>query len=297
MKKSVVSIVAIVIAVMLSFTAIAEFNPITKGNKGNIVKGIQSRLMELGYLSGKADGDFGNGTENAVKAFQADKGLEETGVVDEATYDALYEGAEGLITFRGIKWYSTKEDVEQLLYSDGATSNGLDSNDIYRITGPNYANVTMGRDRVDEGGCRTSYKGLSVAGYEIEKTRACFVYPVVDGEIIRDDSLAQFYMAWYPFSGYTDIKGIYDDLLTKLTSLYGEGKLKNETYYYYTTWEDVQGNIIRLLCHEDNSEGVLIYMAANGETMLDEMKEALKNEAANAEAKEREKNANNTSGL
>ena len=61
-----------------------------KGSKGEDVKEIQERLIELGYLQGKADGDFGKKTEEAVKAFQQNKGLELTGEVYQDDYDALF---------------------------------------------------------------------------------------------------------------------------------------------------------------------------------------------------------------
>ena len=55
-------------------------------NRGRITEGVarlQEALVALGYLEGVADGDFGGGTERAVKAFQAAEGMEETGVADE----------------------------------------------------------------------------------------------------------------------------------------------------------------------------------------------------------------------
>jgi peptidoglycan hydrolase-like protein with peptidoglycan-binding domain len=38
------------------------------------------------------DGDFGDNTEKALKAFQQFKGLPVTGVVDEQTWEALENG-------------------------------------------------------------------------------------------------------------------------------------------------------------------------------------------------------------
>lgn len=63
------------------------------GCKGDDVKALQERLIELGYgsLLGKdgADGDFGRATESAVEAFQDDNGLEVDGVVGPKTWTAL----------------------------------------------------------------------------------------------------------------------------------------------------------------------------------------------------------------
>ena len=62
-----------------------------RGDKGSEVKGLQTKLMTLGYPLPKygADGDFGKETEAAVKAFQQDNGLAADGVVGKKTHEAL----------------------------------------------------------------------------------------------------------------------------------------------------------------------------------------------------------------
>jgi peptidoglycan hydrolase-like protein with peptidoglycan-binding domain len=47
------------------------------------------RLIDYGHYQGKIDGDYGPGTETAVKAFQTDYQMDPSGVVDEATWNAL----------------------------------------------------------------------------------------------------------------------------------------------------------------------------------------------------------------
>ena len=54
------------------------------------VKKMQNRLINLGYLTGEPDGDFGNGTESALKAFQRAAGLTADGVATPAVQDVLY---------------------------------------------------------------------------------------------------------------------------------------------------------------------------------------------------------------
>ncbi len=65
--------------------------PIEKGDRGEQVSSIQSRLNELGYSAGTVDGIFGEGTMSAIKQFQTDNNIETTGVIDEETYEALFE--------------------------------------------------------------------------------------------------------------------------------------------------------------------------------------------------------------
>ena len=65
-----------------------------RGMKGDDVRKLQQRLMELGYALHKygADGEYGSETATAVKAFQLDRGLEADGIAGEATLAALYAG-------------------------------------------------------------------------------------------------------------------------------------------------------------------------------------------------------------
>lgn len=49
-------------------------------------------LIELGYLSGKADGTYGEKTVEAVKAFQKNNGLTADGSAGEATQKLLFSG-------------------------------------------------------------------------------------------------------------------------------------------------------------------------------------------------------------
>jgi len=60
-----------------------EFKPFKIGAKGSSVKKVQE------FLGLKSDGSFGPGTEKAVKKFQKENKLPQTGVVDEKTFSLL----------------------------------------------------------------------------------------------------------------------------------------------------------------------------------------------------------------
>ena len=60
-----------------------------RGDKNDTALNIQQMLIKLGYLEGGADGSFGEKTENAVKQFQTDKGLNTDGIVTQSVFDAL----------------------------------------------------------------------------------------------------------------------------------------------------------------------------------------------------------------
>jgi peptidoglycan hydrolase-like protein with peptidoglycan-binding domain len=57
--------------------------------KGERVRQLQEALAALGYNVGTKDGIFGPAADNVVRKYQANVGLEVTGVVDQATTNAL----------------------------------------------------------------------------------------------------------------------------------------------------------------------------------------------------------------
>ena len=63
--------------------------PLAKGTKGDRAVAVQYGLARLGFAVGTVDGQFGPGTERAVKAFQTGAQLPPTGIVDAATLSAL----------------------------------------------------------------------------------------------------------------------------------------------------------------------------------------------------------------
>ena len=63
-----------------------------RGDKGDAVTRVQKALISLGYLNGRADGDFGAKTEQALKDYQAVQGLAEDGVAGPRTMIHLFDG-------------------------------------------------------------------------------------------------------------------------------------------------------------------------------------------------------------
>lgn len=69
-----------------------------KGTEGVDVKLMQEYLLKLGYDLGSygADGDFGSATEKALKAFQAERGLEADGEYGPKSHAAMLLALEAL---------------------------------------------------------------------------------------------------------------------------------------------------------------------------------------------------------
>ena len=54
---------------------------------------MQNALRQQGYYTGNVDGKYGDGTKQAVEAFQRTHGLAIDGVAGPATLRVLYEGS------------------------------------------------------------------------------------------------------------------------------------------------------------------------------------------------------------
>ncbi len=62
------------------------------GSRGEAVRQLQRRLTESNYYSGPIDGLYGLETQRAIVALQRASGLDDTGTLNEATWQALKSG-------------------------------------------------------------------------------------------------------------------------------------------------------------------------------------------------------------
>ena len=126
MKRIFSLLIAFVLTASCFSAALAEKYPegtLYKGMKGHAaeIRQLQQWLIDLEYLDDKADGKFGQNTQNAVKAFQKDRGLTADGIawpetlelVEIYANEPLVEYPEGTL-HRGIYGYT--EEIEYLQY-------------------------------------------------------------------------------------------------------------------------------------------------------------------------------------
>jgi hypothetical protein len=66
-----------------------------RGSRGSNVVALQRELADLGYYSGRIDGQYGPATESAVSRFQSDRGLSPDGIDGPATRRALTKALQG----------------------------------------------------------------------------------------------------------------------------------------------------------------------------------------------------------
>ena len=95
MKKK--ALTAVLLALIIGCAALAE-TVLEVGSRGDDVIKVQKRLIQFDYLSGEADGRYGEDTRNAVRRFQKNNGLPVDGRVGSDTAAALgvtLSGAKG----------------------------------------------------------------------------------------------------------------------------------------------------------------------------------------------------------
>ena len=90
-------------------------NPAIRGDANEGVREMQARLIELGYLSGTADGKFGAATEQAVKDFQTAIGVEPTGEASAALQNVLFSD---FAPVKGQKYWKKTQHYNSLKIGD-----------------------------------------------------------------------------------------------------------------------------------------------------------------------------------
>lgn len=121
---------------------LAKFPQLASGSKGAAVKALQEALEELGFYRSSLDGDFGRGTEQAVRAFQAANGLIENGYADSAMQQLLFEG-------RPLNSRRSKTKVSTLPAIDGITIRPGNRGDLVRSVQERLKELSYYHGKID----------------------------------------------------------------------------------------------------------------------------------------------------
>ena len=113
--KRILSVLLVLAAIclLLCGSACADLK---KGMSGEYVREMQQKMIDLGVMSGRANGTFGNKTERAVKQLQNYWGLKRTGRADDDFLDRL-DNLWHLATGNGTESGADPEDLEDPVMS------------------------------------------------------------------------------------------------------------------------------------------------------------------------------------
>ena len=123
-------LLAFLLILILSVSIIApalayDDGTLYNGCNGEEVKAMQQALINLGFLEGKADGKFGDKTEEAVKAFQRKNGLTPDGLAGKKTRSMLDSAKKG-----SNSTPATGKAAKSPVYSEGTLYNGCSGDEV-----------------------------------------------------------------------------------------------------------------------------------------------------------------------
>ena len=141
------------------------------GARGEDVREVQEMLIESGYLNDTADGIYGIRTEAAVLAFQKDHGLDVTGMVGDATYNALKTAVSGQET-----------DTTDTAETAGASDENIDYAEVFPSWDPESETLAELVEFVsgctDESGPEYLEPADRLATFDMDGTIICEKAPV-----------------------------------------------------------------------------------------------------------------------
>lgn len=207
---------------------------------------------------------------------------------------------ETVILFRDIPWGTSYTDVKEI----------LSDLDLWTLTGDGYRVYPTAEiitdDQMEELQFEQSdiniyavadNKEVDVAGYTTNNVELFFAYIPVDGVLTKSESDSSLYGARYSID-VQDLDSAEDDLVKKLTSLYGEPSRKEDDeddFAYkcsYTYWDGAKDTQVVLRAQKvleefskyDDDKIVISYVWLGGDELLRNASDILSAEAIGDEA-------------
>ncbi len=122
---------------LVTFTPAPSPTPayLSNGSKGEMVTQLQQRLQQLGYYTAGIDGQYGNGTREAVRIFQEQHGLEADGVAGQKTMAVLYSDQAKYITITPTPapYQMTESDLLLLVNRDNKLPEDYQPRDLVKV--------------------------------------------------------------------------------------------------------------------------------------------------------------------
>lgn len=134
------------------------------------------------------------------------------------------------IKFRNLDWGCSIDEAIANIQSAGVTSTRVDDDDD--------VHYLVYSTSVDESGFAYTPSDLPddfyVAGHLVSQVCAYAIHGVVDGKVSSDRADSKLYKGSYFFETTENTRAIYDDLVEKLTGLYGIPSENKESYSDYS---------------------------------------------------------------
>ena len=120
-----------------------NYATLRKGASGNRVKTMQQALIQLKYLSGKADGKFGKQTQAAVIAFQKQQNLDPDGVAGKKTLTALEKAVTNGTANTASSSAAESSSPVQSAASSSESQSAASAVTVASVSGPDTGSVRL----------------------------------------------------------------------------------------------------------------------------------------------------------
>lgn len=268
-----------------------------------VIKQVQQALNEAGFDCGSPDGVAGSMTGSAIARYREANNLSAGTQIDEELYNKLFpveataaadpadpvatpteapaptpEPGKTSITFRSIPWgisYGVlMSDYNEfgIKDSDPYISKYLtvpsEENDKINVYGNGYSVASDDGAGFDKSVGNYRDVVCYVAGYEVMKVEYSFIFSIdgSDGHVNLNAKDARLFGGEYIFHDMNDATSMREDLIVKLSSVYGEASDTDTSSYtsgdvkYKYLWEDESGNWIILFHNASPDEPDNIYL-------------------------------------
>ena len=137
---------------------------------------------------------------------------------------------EGEIKFRGFAWDIDAQSFEDTMREQGIHGSSKETTLESWETETSFS-YSLPAARLKDGGYKYSatQTGINVGGYEVDTVDAFFLHTYDDDGVSDKKSDSNLYYAAYWFSSVLDKQAAYNDLVLKLSSLYGTPQKFNES--------------------------------------------------------------------
>lgn len=203
------------------------------------------------------------------------------------------------ITFQDISWgesFTTVDEKMSNLNLMNISGESFMTMSVDEITLGDYKGIDFEYSDINIVGSALN-KEIEVAGYTTSEVQLFFAYVPVDGVLTKTENDSSFYGARYTFEPQ-DLNKMKDDLVTKLSSLYGEpAKTTKDTdifenEYTYTYWYGLNDTelVLKTLDATNDTTAVytnqimISYAWRKGDELLQNASNILKKEAQEKES-------------
>ena len=162
---------------------------------------------------------------------------------------AAFADTDSEIVFHGIPWGIGIDELTEQLNQRDIPTDGINAGADMKFWDYQFLSIT--EDHVDSTGFYMYFYDyddkVKIAGYPVLSMYLYSHYGIADGKISLDANYSEYYLATIRFAASDEmVVGMYSDLLTKLTKLYGSCAEGTTKEYTHAVWYGANDTAVML---------------------------------------------------